>query len=68
MLQLWKNSQSMHPPFLVGKKLNTHYMTECLLVQEEHCPQNLGFLEIVYDHDLNEHGNATESTAIYTYR
>lgn len=43
-------------------------MTECLLVQEEHCPQNLGFLEIVYDHDLNEHGNATESTAIYTYR
>lgn len=26
------------------------------------------FIKIVYDHDLNEHGNVTESTAIYTYR
>lgn len=26
------------------------------------------FLNIIYDHDLDEHGKVTDATAIYTYK
>lgn len=64
-----KQPKHAPPPFLVGKKVK-HTFNEGMFTGRviSTVPGFQDFFNIVYDHDLDEHGNVTEATAIYTYK
>lgn len=57
------------PPFLVGKKVK-HIFNEGVFTGRviNTVPGFPDFFNIVYDNDLDDQGQVTETTAIYTYK